>query len=183
MRLSWSSAVTRFSTNSEVLARISRQLLAHLAAKILIDLQDLKLDLGDFALGLGDRGDQRSTFSPQPCRLPLQRRNAGDRDQVLAPQFAHAFELLIDKLDLAYLGDNLLVQAAYLFLSLQDALIQLRLLTPTRRAAQLEEPSLPCQDPQNRRVGRTRQELLRKDQPFVVVSLRFESCLSRGKFI
>jgi hypothetical protein len=56
-----------------------------------------------------------------------------DRDEVLAPQFAHALELLIDELDLARLAGDLLLEAADLLLDLSDALVELRLLTAKSR--------------------------------------------------
>ena len=77
----------------------------------------------------------------------------------------------------------MLLEAADLLLDLSDALVQLRLLTRARGAAQLEKPSLSCQDPQDGRVGRTRREVLREDQPFFVVALRFEPSLSRRELV
>ena len=43
----------------------------------------------------------------EPRGVALERRHALDRDEVLAPQLAHAFELLADQLDLALLGRDL----------------------------------------------------------------------------
>src|SRR5262245_2790609 len=159
------------------------QLLAHLAAKILIDLQDLELGFGDFAPGLGDRGDQRSSCSQQPRRVSFQSHKACDWDEVLAPQFAYAFELLTDQLDFPRLAGDLLLEAADLLLELPDALVQLRLLTRARRAAQLEQPSLSYHDPRDDRIGRTRREVLWTDQPFCVVAFGFEPSLSRRELV
>ena len=77
----------------------------------------------------------------------------------------------------------MLLEAADLLLDLPDALVQLRLLTRARGAAQLEQPSLSRQDPQDGRVGRARREVLREDQPLCVVALRFEPGLSRRELV
>ena len=90
---------------------------------------------------------------------------------------------MIDQLDLARLAGDLLLEAADLLLDLSDALVQLRFLTRARGAAQLEKPSLSYQDPQDGRVGRTRREVLRKDQPFFVVALGLEPSLSRRELV
>ena len=78
------------------------QILADLAAQVLVDLHDLQLGLGDLALGL--RRSRRSSCAAlafEARRVALQRREARDLHQVLAPQLAHAVELLLDQLDLA----------------------------------------------------------------------------------
>src|SRR5262249_22183644 len=83
------------------------QLLGHLAAEILVDLDGLQLDLGDLALRLRDAGDELSAFAGDPYRFPLQLHQALDLHQVLLPQLAHAFEFAVDQLDLARLGGGL----------------------------------------------------------------------------
>ena len=159
------------------------QLLADLAAKVLIDLQDLKPGFGDLSPGLRDRRDQRSSFSPEARRVPLQCRHACDLDEVLAPQLTYAVELLDDELDLAILGDDLLLEAADKLLDLRDPLVELRLLPRARRAAQLEEHPLSGKDARNGRIGPARGEVFRKGHLGFVVPLRFKPRLSRRELI
>ena len=103
MRFSWSSAATLRSTSSAILPCDLAQVLGDLAAQFLIDLQDLQLDLGDFALGLGGRGDELAALAFEAGRVALERRHALDLHEVLAPQIPDPFELLPDQLDLAFL--------------------------------------------------------------------------------
>ena len=125
---------------------MSRQLLADLAAQVLIDLDDLELGFGDLALGLGDRRDERAALAAQPRIVAFERRQATDRHQVLLPQVAHALELPLDQLDLVLLGGDLLVDRPLLLLELADALLQLGLLAGAGVAAELEQSLLPGHD-------------------------------------
>ena len=156
MRLSWSSAATLRSTSSAILPRISRELLADLGAQILVDLQDLQLGLGDLALGLGDRGDERAALALEARGVALERGHALDLDEVLAPEVAHALELLRDQLDLALLRGDLVGRGPLICsLSCADALPELRLLAVPGRAAEsrtgLARPSIDAGDLRVRR--------------------------------
>ena len=66
-----------------------------------------------------------------------------------------------------------------LLLDLSDALVQLRLLTRARLAAQLEKPVLSCQETRNKRVGPAFGQGLGEGQRVFVIALRLESRLSR----
>ena len=48
------------------------QLLAHLRAHVLVDLDNLQLGLRDLALRLSDRRDERTPLAFEPRRIPLQ---------------------------------------------------------------------------------------------------------------
>ena len=93
------------------------EVLADLGAHVLVDLQDLDLGLGDLALGLRDRGDKLSALAFEARLLALQRGDAGELDELLAPQLADALQLLLDPLDLLVLGGDLRDEAADFFLA------------------------------------------------------------------
>ena len=140
MRLSWSSAATRFSTSSAVLPRMSAR---SLPTSVRMSWSICRIwisRLGDLALRLGDRGDQLSALAFEARLLALQRGDAVELHQLLAPQVADALQLLLDPFDLLVLGGDLRDQAADLLLRLGDALGELRLqafarLAPRSRTA------------------------------------------------
>jgi hypothetical protein len=72
------------------------QLLHHLLAQDLVDLDDLKLGLGDAPLGLSDRGDELALLAVEIGRLAFQSSLAADRDQALLIEPADTGELLLD---------------------------------------------------------------------------------------
>src|SRR5215203_5224162 len=98
------------------------QVLGNLAAQILIDLQDLQLDLGNLALGLGGRRDELAALALEARGVALERRHALDLHEVLAPEIADALELLADQLGFALLRRDLAGEALDLLLELRDAL-------------------------------------------------------------
>ena len=110
------------------------------------------------------------------------RRAIGTR--FLRHSVAHAFELLIDQLDFPRLAGDLLLEATDLLLDLSDALVQLRLLTRARLAAQLEKPSLSCQETRKTTGSAARADRSSgKISAFFVIALRFEPRLSRRELV
>src|SRR3954468_3993019 len=142
------------------------QVLAHLRAQVLLDLQDLQLGFSDLALGLGDGRHERAPLAFKPGRIALQRGHARDLDQVLLPQLAHPLELLADQLDLALLRPNLVGQALDLLPELGDALPQLRHLPLAGGAADLEQLTLALDHTGHLGVVQAREQLWRKDNLF-----------------
>ena len=145
---------------------ISRSSLPTSLRHVLIDLQDLQLGLGDLALGLRHRRDQLSALAVEPRRLALERGEAGDLDQVLAPEVAHALELLLDQLDLLGLGVLLRGQAGDLLLELDDPLAELLLLAVRALRRRLEQFALAVE-----RVGRRRDRSAGRQAPSGILTL------------
>src|SRR5262249_42466488 len=80
------------------------ELFRDVAAEILIDLDDLKLDLADLAAGLRRCGDRLRALALEPRRLPFERDQPIELYQVLVPQPPYAFELAPDQLELFGFG-------------------------------------------------------------------------------
>src|SRR5215208_6318904 len=150
------------------------QVLGDLAAQFLIDLQDLQLDLGDFALGLGGRGDELTALAFEAGRVALERRHALDLHEVLAPEIPDPLELLPDQLGLALLRRHLTGEALDLLLELRDPLPELCLLAGSRRAAELEQVPLPGHAPGGVGIARASEELRGKADAVDVVALGLE---------
>src|SRR6266478_2469797 len=103
MRLSWSSAATRFSTSSDFLPRMSASSLptsvrrSSSICRIFNSVSAIRpLAWAGVAIAL------------EPRSVALQRGDAAERHQALFPEIAHAFELPLDPVDLLGLGGFLL---------------------------------------------------------------------------
>jgi hypothetical protein len=125
------------------LAADVRKLLAHLGPQVLVDLEHLDLCLGDLAIGLGDGRDQRAAFSRDPGGVAPDADQLAEFDHPLAPQILEPGQLLGQEIDLAVLGDDLLLKPADLLVRLGDAFLQLRFLSLAGGAADPEQPHLP----------------------------------------
>ncbi len=115
------------------------EILDHLGAEILVELDDLQLRFADLGFRLGDAGDQLSALALDACRLALQGRQPGERHQPLVVEVLDAGQFAVDQLDLLCLRDGLRFQAG-------DFVVQLRHAGPAEgpsgsagRAAGLEE--------------------------------------------
>ena len=84
------------------------ELLSHFAADILIDLDDLQLDLGNFAGGFGFRSDQLTALAAEPRSIAFERCHAGEGNKLLFPKLENALQFLFDESDLLRLGLDLL---------------------------------------------------------------------------
>jgi len=122
--------------------------------------------------------------SPSDARLfALKGRHAGVGDEILLPQLAHAFELVVDQGDLALLGGDLVLHAHDLLTQLRNALAQLRLLPAARLPPQLEESRLLAHQSTNVGGGLPLDQLFRKAHPLASILLRFEASLARDELI
>ena len=139
VRLSWSKAETLRSTNSPIFAVDFAHLFGDFARQILIDLNDLQLKLGNFALGLRNRANQLPALTAKTRCFTFELAEAGYRNEVFLKELADAGELIIDKVDFLLLGLFLRAKSDDLFVGLVDALLQLRLLAGTGRSAQIEK--------------------------------------------
>src|SRR5262245_18961616 len=115
------------------------QFTRHLAAQILIDLDDLQLDLADLATRLGYSRDRLCTLALEARCLPFKRDQSIDLYQVLVPECPYAFELALDQLDLLNFCLLQCRVSADLLVKLPDALPELRLLAEPGTASQLEQ--------------------------------------------
>src|SRR5215510_2802850 len=159
------------------------QLLGHLAAEILIDLEDLQLDLGGLALGLGDVGDELAALAGQAGRLALKLHPTLDRDEPLVPKLADAFELFVNEINLGLLGLGLAGKTDDVVLELRDLFPELRLLAGAGLLPELEQDLLAVDDPGDVRVLPARQQIGGKIELLVVVALGFEPRLARGELV
>src|SRR5262245_24321268 len=115
------------------------QVLEHLGAEILIELQDLQLGLAVLGARAGDRRDELAALALEPRLVALQRHEALNADEVLLVELGHADQLLADELDLVFLGLLLRHQSGDLFVGLGDALAQLRALAGAATLARIEQ--------------------------------------------
>ena len=76
------------------------QVLEHLGAEILVELDDLQLGLADLAARARDVGDELAALALEPRLVALQLREARDGDQILLVEVGDADELLADQLEL-----------------------------------------------------------------------------------
>src|SRR5262245_45054994 len=115
------------------------QFARHLAAEILINLDDLQLDLADLATRLGYSRDRLCTLALEARCLSFKRDQSIDLYQVLVPKRPYAFELTLNQLD--FLGLCLLQcsVSTNLLVKLCDPLPELRLLAKPGTASQLEQ--------------------------------------------
>ena len=116
------------------------QILEHVGAEILIELEDLQLGLGDFAARTGDIGNQLTALPLQPRLVPLQLHVTLVRYEILLIEFGDADKLLADVLDFAVLRLLLGGEAADFFADLSGPFAQLRALTLASLAARLKQP-------------------------------------------
>ena len=158
------------------------KLLGHVAAQVLIELDDLQLGLGDLSLSLRHGGDELPALPFEPRRIALERGHAVDRDQVLLPEIAHALELLLDELDLLALGAGLVGIAAHLLVQLDDALPQLRLLSFLCGASQLEQLALAGDHAGNFGLPGRLHQFGRKFDVVAAVTLRLQPGTARKQF-
>ena len=77
------------------------QVLEHLGAEILVELDDLQLGLADLAARARDVGDELAALALQPRLVALELCKREMRDEVLLVKLGDADELLRDQLDLA----------------------------------------------------------------------------------
>src|SRR5262249_59376132 len=91
---------------------------------------------------LRGRRDRLRTFALEPHRLPFERRESRELDQILVPKRAHAFELALNELDLLGLGLLQRDVSADLLFKLADPLLQLCFLPGARGSPQVEQLAL-----------------------------------------
>lgn len=65
------------------------EFLGHVTSQFLVDLNDLKFSFGNLPVRLCHRGNQLTMLTLQAGRIPFESRDPLNRDEVLAPQFAH----------------------------------------------------------------------------------------------
>src|SRR5262245_26204030 len=159
------------------------QVLGHLAAQVLVDLDDLQLDLGSLALGLGDGRDVLLALAVKPCAFALERREARNRNEILVPQLADAVELALDQPDLPLLGLGLAGEPDHLVLKLGDPFPQLLLLTESGSAPQIEQALLAGNDAGDLGLVLAGEQIFGKIDLVVVVALRFQPGLARGQLV
>src|SRR5215475_7905146 len=80
------------------------QFLGNLAAEVLIDLEDLKLDFGDLAPNLRRGGDRLCEFTLETSSFALQQGEAVYLDEIFFPEAPHPGQLTLDQFNLFRLG-------------------------------------------------------------------------------
>src|SRR5207244_683377 len=100
---------------------------------------DLKLGLGDLALGLRPRGDVLRALAVEAGTVALERGQARDLHQVLVVEIADTDELLLYQRDFLVLGSLLRGETLDLLVELLDALAKLRLLAGAAVDADVEQ--------------------------------------------
>src|SRR4051812_10665417 len=115
------------------------QVLSNFRPQILVDLNDLKLDLGDLAFGLGDHPGKLASLTFQSRTVALKRSKPPNWHEVLLPQGPHALQLLKDEVDLLLLGLDLSGVALDFIIELGLPLFELRLLPGPRPSAEIEQ--------------------------------------------
>ena len=145
IRLSRSSPAILRSLSSPMGPYLA-QLLGGLTTRVVVDLNDLKLGLGDLPAARGFGSDQLSALTLKARRVALKGDHTGEWDQLLFPKRHHTFELLVDQGDLAAFGFNLLFKATDFFPELVGTLAKLRFLPASRLHPQVEELALVRQD-------------------------------------
>ena len=111
------------------------QFLRHLAAEVLIDLEDLKLDFADLAAGLRHRKHGLRALAVQSCGFAFERDQPVDLHEVLVPKRTDTFELALDQLDLLCFGLLQREVTLDLFSKLGGALPELRFLADAAHRA------------------------------------------------
>jgi hypothetical protein len=74
------------------------QILTDFSAHVLIDLQDLQLDFGHFALGLGDRCGQLTAFPIEPLLFAFESRHPGIGNLLFQSSFTPTSSFLIQSI-------------------------------------------------------------------------------------
>ena len=141
------------------------------------------LRLGDLALRLRDRCDQLPALAFEARLLALQRGDAIELHQLLAPQLADAFQLLLDPFDLLVLGGDLRDQAADFLFRLGDALGELRLQAFARLAPRLEQLGFAADQARDLRIVLARQQIGREADPVLAFELGFLARAARRKLV
>ena len=137
MRLSWSTAAILRSESSESFERVSIRSFPT-SSQILINLNNLKFDLGDFALGLRDHPRQLTALAFQTSTITLQRVEPRYWHEILLPQAANTFQFAKDEIDLLLLGLGLPRVTFDLILKLRPTFLKLRLLPISGLASKIE---------------------------------------------
>src|SRR5439155_17045528 len=156
---------------------------ADLGAQVLVDLDDLKLRLGDLALSLRRGADQLAAFALQSRSVAFELSQPGERDEVLTPQVANTGKLLLDQVDFLVLGGSLPCQAPDLFPELADALAELGLLSGPRCAPQLEQLPLAGDGAGDIGIGDAGDEILGKSDRIQILPLGLEAGLAGHKLV
>ena len=159
------------------------QLLRALAPHVLINLDDLLLHFGDFALSLGNGCNELSLLSTEPGRFPLKCSQLADRHELLFPKLTDPIQFFDDKFDLGIFGGNLRVEATNLLNQLRSALLQLLLLSISSLASQLEMLFLSSEHLFHHHVRSLRQKLVRKANLVCAGSLSIKSRLASQEFV
>ncbi len=139
------------------------QVLRHLADEILVDLDDLQFDLGDLSQDLRLRSNELPLLAGKAGGVPLQNREAGNADKILAVEMANPDQFPLNEFNLAVLGARLSRKPQNLLIQLCDALPQLRLLTGSPVQSHLKQLGLARHDCGGFRIARVVQQRGRKD--------------------
>src|SRR5262249_44983853 len=118
------------------------EILADLGSQILVNLNDLKLELGNLAFGLGSNARQLASLPLKPSGVALERIQPGERNEILLVETAYAFKLLVNEIDLALLRGGLSEVALNFVPQLRDSLPKLCFLTVARLLPQIEQAAL-----------------------------------------
>ena len=118
------------------------QVLQHLGAEVLVELEYLQFGFRDLAARACDLGDQLATFALQPRLVALQLLQPRDRYQVLGIELLDAAQFVGDVVDLLTLRLLLRRQTTDLLADLSNPLTQLRSLAVECVAPRVEQPTL-----------------------------------------
>ncbi len=159
------------------------QILQHVGAEVLVELDDLQVGLADLAARPRDIGDELPALALELGLVALQQHVARDRDQVLLVEIGDADELLADQLELGFLGLLLGDQAADLLLGLRDALAELRTLAEAGFLARGEQLFLARERRRDRGLVAPGGQLRRKRDRVGVIPLGHEPGVARDQLV
>lgn len=159
------------------------QVLEHLGAEILVDLDDLQLGFADLTARPGDVGDELAALALRSRLVALKLGNAGDGDETFLVKLGNPSELLLDELELGLFCRLLRRQAADLLVGLRDPLAQLRALAGARAASRLEQLLLAGHCRGRRRLLAAVRQLRRKHDGIGVLAFGQQPRLARQQFV
>ena len=159
------------------------QVLEHVGAEILVELEDLQFRFADLAAGARDFGHVLALLAEQPRLVALQRVQPGNGHQVLGVERVDALEFLVDEFYFLVLAVLLRGQAADFLVALHNAFAQLRTLAAARAAAGLEQLLLAAHRVGDGFLGLARDEIVGKFDRIGAVALGVQARLARQIFV
>src|SRR6185503_4915009 len=146
---------------------------------VLVDLQDLQLEFGDFSFCLRYRSKELPPFPVEPRCFALELIKPCNRHESLFEEIADANQFVLNEIDFFLLRGPLCSKADDFLFRLIDALLELRFLACFYRFTQLEKPGFRCDRLSYVRCGRLLHKLIGEFYRRRAVAFGLEPSLSR----